>query len=1106
MTGRTRIPVLALLGLLLLPGARAAQQPVAAVGRSTQASDTSASSVERPDEVPVLHHTHLNSLDPDAAIDWYVDVWPQGNRGEVAGFPAFVGAVPVLFNQVDTAPEGGWDFDRSRAFPQSPFWHIGAFGNTTARFEALEARGHTVLRLARDASDTSGVVRSGLAPETPREGGFGYLVGPDGALVEITGGPGRTPSFAHVHLFGEQPRCSANWYAEVLGFALPSARDPDTGNPVARERYEPCEGERAEPTWPSLDPAGTVRGPNATVRHGNGSISIYPRQCLGTQCEVDEPLAPSRGQVLDHVAFEVSDLRAWIAWLDSRGVTFLERYRPFGPEGVAAIDAPGSILIEGPDGLAIELVGRPVFDGRIRTLERRTEERWVHDGAWAPAIRPSASVEAWQIFDVQRSFLGRDPRTTLHLRARADKSAQITTANATHLVSRLWVGQPALSWSDGSIYAYSESQRRGQRLRAMTGLRPEILSTQSARLWEIAVPWRPGAEVGDVWVDTLAFLATPHDAIKESMTGVWTHELVGDTTLGEVTYPLVRYTAEVEYAGEFEEEASLNYGWERYAHDLRGSLSGVLALDTLLGVRRAGADTMALAGSSTLSIDTGEGFSSRVSYDRTQLWALSDSVEWQARQDSLRAARSDARGGMVRVTPAPPDTSRAAVDSLISVWQSPEDADERWATEAELRRLIRQAPAYEAAFDSARWEAGDTARILWDRLIEMRRGQDPLTAQRVDSNAPYLLDPERVWALGENVWVLYATYRNVLRSGHPRFGARSPNACTPEGCAAFVELAEGSGVPWLEDLALLDRFWSDPTGEWQTLSEAVERGGSPLLAKEWYETQGVNANGTMSFTDAELAERRFPALDDWRAWLDRGRLPSPGAGPGTLGVWAEIEGIDLAAEFGRALSEAPSDSARVVFEAWLGALGEEIELSTDSLVSLLRAEDDLRQGDAASRLMRRVGPDLSPDGELSGELLSVLIDALLDENPAAFADIRDGVHPGRQGYHGIRDVPLIVDTDSLSVIAPDVSWEVLVGDRAVRRGDIPDWEPRDGGVVLRFGPVQSFEHFATVTFSWTSWDEREPDQVERGYAGGQTMWLVRTEEGWRVFAGSAWIT
>ncbi|MDT8368561.1 MAG: VOC family protein [Longimicrobiales bacterium] len=342
------------IGLAALPLATAAQSSPSRLAHPDRATDVLV--VSRPPDLPRLHHTHLNTLDADAALDTYIEIWPEGRRGEVAGFPAFVAAVPALFTEVSEPSAGAWDPQRHRAYPQSPFWHIGAFDDTTGRFEALEARGHTVLRLARHADDAEGVLRSGLAGDEPRPGGFGYLVGPDGALVEITGGPRTEPAFAHVHLFGEAPRCAANWYAEVLGFTLPDRRDPETGERTPRERYEPCEDARAAPTWPSLEPAGTIRGPTATIRHASGTISIYPRQCLGEHCEVDEPLVPSRGQVLDHIAFEVEDLGAWIRWLESRGVVVLEPRRPFGPADTNTTDAPDSVMIEGPDGLVIELV------------------------------------------------------------------------------------------------------------------------------------------------------------------------------------------------------------------------------------------------------------------------------------------------------------------------------------------------------------------------------------------------------------------------------------------------------------------------------------------------------------------------------------------------------------------------------------------------------------------------------------------------------------------------------------------------------------------------------------------------------------------------------
>jgi hypothetical protein len=315
--------------------------------------------------MPSLHHAHLNSLDPQRAIDWYLDLWPEGSRGEVGGYPAFVSDMAVLFSKVDRAPLGAWDETLQRAEPQSAFWHIGAYTNTTGKLEELEARGYTVLRLWTGPDDRTGVLRSGLTPyegivtapdlaaapaAPPREGGFSYLVGPDGALVELTGGPRTTDSFSHVHLFHEEPRCAANWYVDVLGMELPPARDAATGASRPQAPHAPCAAERTAAGWPSLEYGGTIRGPSGAVRHGNGSLSFYPRQCIGGRCGADRALVPSRGQVLDHVGFAVTGLDAWMTHLASKAVAFTGPY---------AFGSGRAVLLETPDGLGIELVELP---------------------------------------------------------------------------------------------------------------------------------------------------------------------------------------------------------------------------------------------------------------------------------------------------------------------------------------------------------------------------------------------------------------------------------------------------------------------------------------------------------------------------------------------------------------------------------------------------------------------------------------------------------------------------------------------------------------------------------------------------------------------------
>jgi catechol 2,3-dioxygenase-like lactoylglutathione lyase family enzyme len=315
----------------------------------------------RPADVPALHHVGLNSVDPERAVDWYLRLWPSATRTEIDGRPAVASEMYLVFTQVDDPPDGAFDPTLGRPERQSPFWHIGAFLDTTDGDRRLGALGMTHLPLYT-GPDGGTVWRSGLTryagivtaeglsaaePAAPRPGGFSYVLAPDGVLFELTGGPSTSASLSHVHLFQEEPLCAANWYVETLGMSLPPIRNED-GSAAPRPPHEPCEAPRGQAGWPSLEPIGTLRQPRAGVVHGNGNMSWYPRQCVDGRCREDRPLVPSRGQVLDHIAFRVEDVEAWHTWLRSWGVVVLEAPHPF--------DAGRAIMIEGPDGLAIELV------------------------------------------------------------------------------------------------------------------------------------------------------------------------------------------------------------------------------------------------------------------------------------------------------------------------------------------------------------------------------------------------------------------------------------------------------------------------------------------------------------------------------------------------------------------------------------------------------------------------------------------------------------------------------------------------------------------------------------------------------------------------------
>jgi catechol 2,3-dioxygenase-like lactoylglutathione lyase family enzyme len=314
---------------------------------------------------PRLHHVGLNTVDPERAIAWYLKLWPTAARTTIAGFPAVQGDMALLFNKVDRPAPGAWRDDLHRADQQSAFWHIGANTDATTTRERLAPLGIVHLPLFIYPNDTiRRVWRSGLAPYAgtptaaqlatiqsapPRDGGFSYVVAPDGVLFELTGGPGTHDSFSHIHFFHEQPLCAANWYVAHLGMELPPVRD-STGTQTPRAAWTPCDVKYGEASWPALEPVGTIRQPQGTVRFANGSMSWYPRQCVGTRCGHDQKFVPSRGQVLDHVAFSVENFDALYESLRRDGVKILEPVHAFGDTR--------AFMLEDPDGLAIEILER----------------------------------------------------------------------------------------------------------------------------------------------------------------------------------------------------------------------------------------------------------------------------------------------------------------------------------------------------------------------------------------------------------------------------------------------------------------------------------------------------------------------------------------------------------------------------------------------------------------------------------------------------------------------------------------------------------------------------------------------------------------------------
>jgi hypothetical protein len=169
-----------------------------------------------------------------------------------------------------------------------------------------------------------------------RTGGFGYMKGPDDALVEYAGNH-PAERFNHVHMYQDDPFCAQLWYQAHLNAPVFAGRTSPT--PVTEST---CRVPRApDRSWPALERAGMFRAPAAAVMFGDVALPWYVRQG-------DRPLVSTRGQLYDHIALSVTDLDAWVAKLRGEGVAFLDGPYRLGPTR--------AVMIEGPSREALELV------------------------------------------------------------------------------------------------------------------------------------------------------------------------------------------------------------------------------------------------------------------------------------------------------------------------------------------------------------------------------------------------------------------------------------------------------------------------------------------------------------------------------------------------------------------------------------------------------------------------------------------------------------------------------------------------------------------------------------------------------------------------------
>ena len=306
-----------------------------------------------------FHHVHLNSTDPAAAAAYYPKAFAKtATQTKFNGLDAVkTGNVYILFSKVATPPAN------ELTGPQTSVWHFGWNTPNSREYNAnFRKMGLTIAQMWNGSDAEAKLVDlSGDVPMAPSgfptqeqvlelrakgakvdpavtPGGFGYLRGPDGVMIEnAQAGEER---FNHVHMFHEHPACATNWYVEHLGASRPQGRGGAAAAPPAAPAGG-CETKwYAPPTFPSFAKGGFVREPRGGVLFDNISISMIPWPGGG--------LAPTRGTLYDHWAVSTTNLDATVARLKQENVKFIEEIHPWGTMRAA--------MIQGPDRISIEVV------------------------------------------------------------------------------------------------------------------------------------------------------------------------------------------------------------------------------------------------------------------------------------------------------------------------------------------------------------------------------------------------------------------------------------------------------------------------------------------------------------------------------------------------------------------------------------------------------------------------------------------------------------------------------------------------------------------------------------------------------------------------------
>jgi catechol 2,3-dioxygenase-like lactoylglutathione lyase family enzyme len=268
-----------------------------------------------------FHHLHLNTTDPQAAVNFYT-ARLESEKRKFAGTLDAVWShnAWLLFTKVGAAPVSEIT---------SPIWHMGWGGGPDMKdtYQKQLATGTKFQTPITDISD-----------QCDGKGGngrffFSYIDGPDHALIELNTTAANVTYFDHVHLLSEDPIAAAEWYVKEFGLRR---RSPD---PPSREARYRC---------------GRQTAPNVALIMDDVSVILYPvanaKAAFPDAWKSREGLESSKGHTIDHLGFSVENLDQTLERLKKDGVKVTDEPRSlFGGKLKFA-------FIEGPDHVHIEVL------------------------------------------------------------------------------------------------------------------------------------------------------------------------------------------------------------------------------------------------------------------------------------------------------------------------------------------------------------------------------------------------------------------------------------------------------------------------------------------------------------------------------------------------------------------------------------------------------------------------------------------------------------------------------------------------------------------------------------------------------------------------------